>query len=362
MNTNPPEDQYSRNEDLENYFANTIIPQLFIDGDFILRKFTPPAMTHFSLTEADVDRDINEVKDNIRYPTLIENIKEVMATGDILEKEIQTTDGKWYQMNILPYKVRKENKTNGVIITFVEITHRIQNLRELQKLNTEHDTLMYALAHDVRQPISAIILLTDGLREAYKRQDTALFEKWINNLKTSSKTVQSIINDFTEKKEAKSNFTEEEERVNIQNIVNDVTTALKVEIYKENVHITTHFGTTEIKFARNTLRSIVYNLLSNAIKFRDEERGIKIHISTEKIKDYVLLRIQDNGLGIEKEHLEKIFLKDTRFNTHVEGTGMGLYIINRILENNGGKVKVDSTPGEGSVFSVYFRSQYDKEE
>src|SRR5690606_8798100 len=63
MNTNPPEDQYSRNEDLENYFANTIIPQLFIDGDFILRKFTPPAMTHFSLTEADVDRDINEVKD-----------------------------------------------------------------------------------------------------------------------------------------------------------------------------------------------------------------------------------------------------------------------------------------------------------
>ena len=130
------------NEDLENYFANTIIPQLFVDGNLILRKFTPPAMKQFTLTHADINKNIQDVTDNIRYPTLIENINEVIATGEILEKEVQTTDKRWFQMNILPYIIRKENRTNGVIITFVDITKRIAILNELEKLNAEHDTLL----------------------------------------------------------------------------------------------------------------------------------------------------------------------------------------------------------------------------
>ncbi|TRO63370.1 PAS domain-containing protein [Christiangramia sabulilitoris] len=96
------ENDYKKNQDLENYFANTIIPQLFIDGNLILKKFTPPAMRQFSLTDEDINRDIHEVKENFRFPTLIENIEEVIQIGNRLEKEVQTTDGKWYQMNILP--------------------------------------------------------------------------------------------------------------------------------------------------------------------------------------------------------------------------------------------------------------------
>jgi two-component system phosphate regulon sensor histidine kinase PhoR len=57
------------NEDLENYFVNTIIPQLFVDGNLILRKFTPPAMKQFTLTDAHINKNIEDVTDNIRYPT-----------------------------------------------------------------------------------------------------------------------------------------------------------------------------------------------------------------------------------------------------------------------------------------------------
>lgn len=353
---------FIRNEELENYFANTIIPQLFVDGNMILRKFTPPAMTHFSLTEADVNRDINEVKDNIRYPTLIENIREVITTGEILEKEIQTTDRKWFQMNILPYKVRKENRTNGVIITFVEITHRIENLKQLEKLNAEHETLMFAMAHDIRQPISAIVLLADGLLEAYHRQDTKLFEKWIGTLKASSNTLRSLILGFTDKKSAVPDPEAEEERIDIQNILDDVFTALKAEIYQYNVNIETDYKTTEIKFARNNLRSIVYNLVSNAIKFKDPNRPLNISISTEKIKGFVILQVKDTGLGIGEENQKKIFNKAARINQDIDGTGMGLYIIKRMLENNGGMVELESEPGKGSVFSIYFPSNYKGED
>src|SRR6185437_4785784 len=68
----------------------------------------------FTLTHDDINKNIQDITDNIRYPTLIENIREVIATGQILEKEVQTTDKRWFQMNILPYYVRKENRTNGV--------------------------------------------------------------------------------------------------------------------------------------------------------------------------------------------------------------------------------------------------------
>ncbi len=87
------------NDDLENYFRNTIIPQLYIDADLMLQKFTPPAMKQFRLSKNDVGKSINDVKDNFRFPSLIDNIQQVIDINEILEKEIQTTDLRWYQMN-----------------------------------------------------------------------------------------------------------------------------------------------------------------------------------------------------------------------------------------------------------------------
>lgn len=352
------QDIYVRNEDLENYFANTIIPQLFIDANFILRKFTPPAMKHFSLSEADINRNIHEVKDNIRYPTLIENINEVMTTGEILEKEVQTTDGRWFQMNILPYLIRREKRTNGVIITFVDITERIHNLKELEKLNADHDTLMYALAHDIRQPLAAITLLADGLTQAYNQRKTEQFNKWIQQLKSSSSTMKTMISDFTHDNESRPESTKEDERVNIENIVKDVITALKGELYAKGVSIRTELSTSEIIFSRKNLRSIVYNLISNAIKFRDPDRPLELAVTTKKLERHVLFQIRDNGLGIAKDDHEKVFMKTSRLNPQIEGTGMGLYIIKRMVENNEGRVEVQSEPGKGSVFSIYFKSHY----
>src|SRR5687767_8703844 len=134
LTENPPKKSLIElNDELENYFRNTIIPQLFIDANLILQKFTPPAMKQFSLSPDDVGKSISDIKDNFRFPTIIDNIQEVIDSSEILEKEIQTTDLRWYQMNIIPYVERKDNKANGVIMTFVEITMRINDLKDLEK-------------------------------------------------------------------------------------------------------------------------------------------------------------------------------------------------------------------------------------
>ena len=74
------------NHELENYFRNTIIPQLFVDAELRLQKFTPPAMKQFNLSAKDIGKLINDIKDNIRYPTIVEDIKQVIKSKDYLEK------------------------------------------------------------------------------------------------------------------------------------------------------------------------------------------------------------------------------------------------------------------------------------
>ncbi|MEO7923048.1 MAG: ATP-binding protein [Chitinophagaceae bacterium] len=349
---------YVLNEDLENYFANTIIPQLFVDGNLILRKFTPPAMKQFTLTDADINKNIQDVTDNIRYPTLLENINEVIATGVILEKEVQTTDKRWFQMNILPYIIKSENRTNGVIITFVDITKRIAILNELEKLNAEHDTLLYTLSHDIRQPLSTIVLLADELTEAYNKKDTEQFTTWIETLTRASKNMKTLVEDFTEHIKVDSKIPNEDERLNIEDIFHDVILALRNDIYNNGINIKTEFNSSEILFSRKNLRSIVFNLLSNAIKYKKTDETLKILITTGKQEGFVVLSIRDNGLGIDKRHHQTIFDKFSRLNDQVEGTGIGLYIIKRMLTDKGGKIEIESDIGNGSTFHVYFKSDY----
>ncbi len=345
------------NEDLENYFANTIIPQLFVDADFILRKFTPPAMKQFALTNADIDRDIHHVVDNIKYPTLIENITEVIKSCKTFEKEVQTTDNRWFQMNILPYIIRKENRTNGVIITFVDITNRIATLKELEKLNADHETFIYAVSHDIKQPLSTVVLVADLLTHAHTSNNAEQFTKGIETLKRAATNMKIMLDDFTEHIKSETRRSLQNERLNIESICHDVILALRDRIHNKGVTINTQFKTSEILFPKKNLRSIVYNLLNNAIKYKKPDKPIKILIKTQKLKDYVLLSIQDNGVGIDKKDHKMIFKKFSRIKgkTKIDGTGMGLYIVSRMLKNNHGKIELESTPGKGSTFKVYFK-------
>ena len=92
------EDLVEQNDLLENYFRNTIIPQLFVDADLVLRKFTPPAMKQFQLSLSDLGKPVDNVKDNFRFAGIMENIQYVIDNNEILEKEVQTNDLKWFQM------------------------------------------------------------------------------------------------------------------------------------------------------------------------------------------------------------------------------------------------------------------------
>jgi two-component system, OmpR family, phosphate regulon sensor histidine kinase PhoR len=343
------------NDELENYFRNTIIPQLFVDANLILRKFSPPVIKQFNLTEKDKGTPMQEISDNFRFPTLMEDIKSVIKSNNILEKEIQTTDSRWYQMNILPYIVRKENKTNGVIITFIDITERIKTLKEIQKLNADHDTFIYSVSHDLKAPLTNIEGLIKNLNEGIEEGNKEEVNTIVEMLNLSVENMREIINELTDITRIEADTSDDVEKVKFEDILEEVQLTIKEKINETHAHIKTDLKEHEISFSRKNLRSIVYNLLSNAIKYKSPDRSPELLIKTERSDGCLLLSVKDNGLGIEEDKKGKIFSQFTRFKKDVEGTGVGLFLVKKIVDNNGGKIKVESEVGKGSTFKVYLK-------
>lgn len=344
------------NDELENYFRNTIIPQLFVDSDLVLRKFTPPAMKQFSLKTGDVGKNIDDVKDNFRFPTIVENIEQVIRDNEILEKEIQTTDLRWYQMNIIPYVITKTKKTNGVIITFVEITSRMKDLLNQELLIADHETLLDTISHDIKGPLTSLLLTINQLKKASSDKSKA-FLMFFGILESSVKKMEAIITELTDAGKQKHKYKAEEELLDFDNILEDVRLTLAGTIMESGAIITSSINVSQITYSRRKLRSIIYNLVNNAIKFHSPDRSPEILISTKKENKYVVISVKDNGIGIDESKHKEVFSKYTRIGETIEGSGIGLYLVNEIVTNSGGKILLKSKLGKGSEFKVYLAIQ-----
>ncbi|TKC10531.1 ATP-binding protein [Pedobacter polaris] len=344
------------NEELENYFRNTIIPQLFVDTHLVLRKFTPPAMKQFSLKLEDVGRPMADITDNFRFPSIIDNIQHVIDTGEVLEKEIQTTDMRWYQMNILPYVVAKAQKTDGVIITFVEITMRIRDLKEQEKLIAEHEILLDTISHDIKTPLTSLGLTIEMLRKIPEK-GMEKFPMLLEKVENSLVKMKDIIHDLTESRQSEHRYKAVEELLDFEHILEDVRLTLAQQIWESGAVIECEVCHSEIVFVRRKLRSVVYNLVSNSIKYRVAGRVPKISINVALEDVFTVITITDNSRGIAEADLEKIFTKYERISSDVEGTGIGLYLVREIVNLAGGKITVESEIGKGSTFKVYLKNQ-----
>lgn len=167
---------------------------------------------------------------------------------------------------------------------------------------------------------------------------------------------KTTIQDLAEIVKIQKTFKEDAAIVSFEEIIEDVKESIGEIITQTNAKITVDLkDVSQINISRKNLKSIIYNLLSNAIKYHSIERTPEIIIRTQKVDNYILMTIQDNGLGMKEGDKNKIFMMFKRLHDHVEGTGIGLYIVKKIIDNMGGKIEVDSTMGKGSTFKVYFK-------
>ena len=231
---------------------------------------------------------------------------------------------------------------------------------ELKKINIDLDNFVYTASHDLRTPISNIeglmVLLRDVLEE--NKCLNSQTDEIVNRVTASVNRFKHTISDLTEITRLQKDYSESpaEEVLDVAEVYREVMGDLEDPLKKKTCFIQTDFQVHQLKFSKKNFRSILYNLLSNAIKYQDEERSCVIKISTRLEDSYVLLHIQDNGLGISQHHQSQLYTMFKRFHGHVEGSGVGLYMVKRIIDNAGGKIEVESEEGVGTAFNVYFNA------
>lgn len=230
---------------------------------------------------------------------------------------------------------------------------------QLNHINADMDNFIYTASHDLKAPISNIEGLMFVLHKSISEQSRSdpQFIKIADLINKSIARFKSTLADLAEiTRLQRTDGEEEESYIDLADIISEVHLDLATQIEESNATI--HLGLNEcgaIKFSKKNARSIVYNLLSNAIKYRSPDRLPEVVVHCHTTNDYIVLSVKDNGLGMNMAEKDKIFAMFKRLHDHVDGTGIGLYIVKKIVESTGGKIEVDSELGKGSSFNVFFK-------
>jgi signal transduction histidine kinase len=241
-----------------------------------------------------------------------------------------------------------------------ELEERVKaRTSELTRVNKDLDNFVYTASHDLKAPINNIeglmVALDETLQEkGQDRQEVAPIMKMIND---AIGRFKNTLQDLTEVAKVQYEETTGYESISFKEILEDVKLNIKDLIRKYDATITDDFSEVpDILFSRKNLRSIIYNLVSNSIKYSSPDRRPEIVITTSTVEGFTLFSVRDNGLGIKKQDQQKVFGMFKRMHAHVEGTGVGLAIVKRIVENCDGKIECDSEIDNGTVFNVYLKS------
>lgn len=239
----------------------------------------------------------------------------------------------------------------------LEVDNRTQELQKTNEELIEHNNQMeqfaFIAAHNLRAPVARVLGLANLIQMGESEEDkkTAL-DKLICSTHDLDQVVKDL-NAILNIKRHTGNFAE----VDLNDSLTRTKRILEKEIEDTDTRIMHNFAEASKVYAiAPYVESILYNLISNAIKYRDPERTPYVAIKTTQENEFVCLAVMDNGLGIDlRKYKQNIFSLYKRFHLHVEGKGLGLYLVKTQIEALGGRVEVRSEPNEGTTFQVYFK-------
>jgi PAS domain S-box-containing protein len=220
---------------------------------------------------------------------------------------------------------------------------------ELAKSNADLKQFAYVASHDLREPLRMITSFLQLLERRYKDQLDEDANKFIGFAVDGAKRLDIMIMDLLEYSRVANHETQFTD-VNLEQVIDRILTNLSILIDENSAHIT-YDSLPTIQSDENLMVRLFQNLIENAIKYRSEETP-QIHVSAEKDDNQYVFSVKDNGIGIDPQHLERIFTIFKRLHPHeiYEGTGIGLAIAHRIVHQHGGEIWAESQPGKGTTF------------
>lgn len=227
--------------------------------------------------------------------------------------------------------------------------------KELLDYNQQLEQFAFIASHNLRAPVATLLGLgqlldVKQLSEEDKQQVSA-------NMVVSARELDRVVRDLSTILEMRKSSHELLSRMDLREEISLIRVSLERELTETGAAMETDFTEVEtIQTVRPLMDSILMNLISNAIKYRHPDRAPKITIRTRRLDGEVCLTVSDNGLGLDLEtYGDKLFTLYGRFHSHVDGKGLGLYLVKTHVQAMGGRIEVDSDPGTGTTFSVFLK-------
>jgi signal transduction histidine kinase len=224
-----------------------------------------------------------------------------------------------------------------------------QTAEELERSNAELQQFAYAASHDLQEPLRSVAGFVALLEKRYKGKLDSNADDFIRYTVNGVRRMRMIIKDLLEYSRVGTNAGEFKP-LDTSSVVGKAISNLQAAI-KDSGAMVTHDDLPDVIADEPQLVRLFQNLIGNAIKFKGKDSP-KVHIAAFKKDNEWVFSVKDNGIGIDPEHAQRIFVIFQRLHTIEEypGTGIGLAICKKIAERHGGNIWVESEPGKGSTF------------
>lgn len=345
---------------INTYFSNSFHSLIQVDAQLDIMKFTPGVNDQINLRRSDLGRPLSDLTNNIKNFNLIEAVQSVIETKKTVYEQVETTKGQWFYVHITTITANNGIEIVGANISFHDITKLSLSKQQadkdnilLTRINKDHENFIYSVSHDLKSPLNSMEALVSLINGS---EDIVVIKELSAHLLKSVKCLNETISEL-------SNITDIEkdiagaDSIKLPLLIEEVKWSLRSLLEDSFASVNIHLDIEEINFSKKNLRSIIYNFLCNAIKYKSNNRQLKIDIETRKEDNYIVLSIKDNGIGISESKIESIYSKFKRIDAGdniIEGTGIGLFLVKRIVFNAGVEMKVQSEVNKGTTFQVFF--------
>ncbi len=330
--------------------------KLFI-SPLMVELLNYPEEKYQNMTSEKINRVIHPEDQNKVKKTLEEHLKNKLSF--ILECRLRKGDDTYIWILLSGQAQWDENgrplRMVGTIVDVDDLKMALQKMEEqntlLEKANEELDRFVYSTSHDLKAPLSSILGLV-GIAE--KSKDIGEIHECLKMIEKGALTLNGFISEIIDYSR-NTRLAVENEEVRLKELVDDIVEGLQFFDKSDQIKFEIDIPKDLVIFTdKGRIKIILNNLITNAIKYQDFESGKKPYVRVAAKEEYhrMIIRVEDNGMGINRDFHNKIFDMFYRASEKSEGSGLGLYIAKEMSTKINAKLWLESEPGKGSAFHI----------
>lgn len=347
---------------LKSIFDHTDVGYMLLDLDYKIISFNQSIYSIFYLhgkANLEVGKNFLELIDfekSIQFSNVFEKAITLKDTIEYENQYLKNNKNYFYYNTVIP--VKSGNEIIGICLSKFDISKRKNEelikekiTNDLLQRNRDLEQFAYIISHNLRAPVANILglnlLLNDNPSEEYRIEI-------LKKLDLSANRLDSVIKDLNNILQVRREVSEMKTDIDLHQLVENVKESISNLIENKKVDFKINFDKiNNIKSIRTYLGSVFFNLITNSLKYSKKDSPICICISSERDKNSIIIKYQDNGIGIDlNKYGDQLFGLYKKFNTEVEGKGIGLYMVKTQVEVMGGTISLDSKLNEGTEFTI----------